>query len=329
MQRHFEIRRADDGAIDGVAMRYGAVSKPLADGTRERFEPRSIVPLPPVALYLDHQPGMILAAQGAGLELADSDSALEFRARFPEPLSDVQRRAQANVDAGILRYASVTFEAIQSRLEGGVTVIERALMPAISLTANPAYVESHLYRNSRLAAPSAPVTPFDGSLDAVGQGNFEIRQGGGLAGVFRFGLPVITSLARRRKLLIPPDADIGLADDIFALDGVNYDRRFASSAAGALLVERTAEGVAFATVAQKLAQSPQYRNVAANIRAGLTKGLTLGLQRTDSDSYLDDDGYTVERVRRGAVCELYFVARSNDAGQVQQRPARRSQRRPL
>ena len=162
MQRSFEIRSKGD-AIEGVAMQYNAVTT-LHSGRKEMFEPGSIKTIPPVTAFLDHQPGMILAREGAGLELTDTPEALTFAMRMQEPLSDVQIRAKANIDSGLLGFASITYSDVKSRFENGVNVIEEALMPALSITPHPIYPQSMIHRSQAVIEPLDAPMRYRGGL---------------------------------------------------------------------------------------------------------------------------------------------------------------------
>ena len=150
----YEVR-AEGRTIRGPAIRFGDVSL----SHRERFEPGSFNQAlsGPQArtLWLDreHDPNIILAYTGAGLELRADDTGLYVEAVLPElPPCD---QAIADVQAGILSGLSVEFHARAERREDGLRVISQAELVGIGLVKHPSYSQSQA--ELRNAKPVLPV----------------------------------------------------------------------------------------------------------------------------------------------------------------------------
>ena len=121
--------RATGRTLTGEAVRYGerATDRP------ERFEAGAFAPLGPLHLNLQHDPSIVLATTGDGLDVTDTPRALEVRASLrPGAALTLLRR-------GVLRGLSVEFRALAERTEGGVRVIERAALEGLGLVDAPAY----------------------------------------------------------------------------------------------------------------------------------------------------------------------------------------------
>jgi len=280
--RQAEFRAEADG-LSGTILRYG--DEATIGRVRERFEPGSIR-FEDVILNIMHDRKQPVARTGTPyLTLQDGAERLEMSARYPDTIYG--RRAQELVDAGILRGLSVEFIPVQERMQGGVRVISQAALHGVGLVDRPAYPQSTLNRD--LVVP------------------LQYRATSGLFAELLFNAPFIVSLAQRRKLEVA--GLLELAEDIFLLDGYDYNRALASSAAGSMHVERTARGLQFFAPTRALRAAPLWTEVRKRLRANLINGITPGIMRLDSEEYVDDDGFTVERITRGAVCELNLVAR--------------------
>lgn len=309
MRRGIELRARDDGSVEGTVVKYGDIA--IVHGQPERFEPGSLVMKAPALFY--HHRGQKIASEVA---LIDTAAALDFRAqldpRFVQPI-------RQSIQAGLLTGASIEFRALKERLEAGVRVIERATIEGLALVDVPAYPGSSGLQMRRVD-------------DTAAFGQLEYRQATGvIAGRILLGVPGITSLARKKKLMIAKDADIMMADDIFLLDGYDYGKAIASTKAGSLEVVRKAGEIAFRTVNRKLARTPALRELRAKMRAGLVNGVVPGVQRPDNVirlqggsitlpefkqaiayTEIDEDGFEVTTLRQTALCELNTTARSGD-----------------
>ena len=303
-RRVSELRASESGVVEGVVVKYGDIA--VVQGQPERFERGSVVLNAP-ALNFMHDGRQQIADR---VELTDTPDALEFRAqldsRYAQPIRQL-------IQGGLLRGASLEFRALQQRLEAGVRVIELARIEGLALVDLPAYPKSEGLQMRR-------------ADDTAAFGRIEYRQAtGAITGKILFGVAGIVSLARRRKLLIPPDATIDFDDDIFIYDGYDQSRPIASSQAGSLSVRRTADALAFSTVGRRLAKTRVTRDVLEKIRAGLLKGVVPGLGVRASDTHTDKDGFTVEVVTDGIWCHGNLVARTGEgySGQLASRPRRR------
>lgn len=281
--RHVELRQDSPGVISGTVLRYDDVAH-IGRAFHERFAPGS-VSFDDVVLNLMHDRRSPVARTGAGLELMDGGRELRMKATIPDTVYG--RQARELIDAKIIRGLSAEFIAQDERFEGGMRVIKRAELHGIGLVDRPAYPASTIDRG--LIVP------------------LEYRRKG-LSAFIQYGVPFITSLAKRQKRIIPRGA-LDLADDIFLLDGYDYNRALASTAAKSLIVNETRNGITFIAANRNLRKSPVWPDVRKRISAGLVNGVIPGMMITDFDEYEDDDGFTVTRIKRGGVCEINIVAR--------------------
>ena len=121
--------RASGRTILGEAIHYGQ----RASDRPERFEAGAFQPLGPVALNLQHDPGIVLATTGDWPTVTDTPRALEVRAELqPGAALTLLRR-------GGLRGLSVEFRALQERQDKGTRVIEKAALEGIGLVDSPSY----------------------------------------------------------------------------------------------------------------------------------------------------------------------------------------------
>lgn len=133
-----EIRQQADGSyrLEGRIMAYGDVGNPY--GMPERFEPGAIEFAEAVMLTLQHDRRRALARfPGGGLQLLDSPT--EARLRADMAPTTLARDAYLQVGGGVLTGLSVEFLALAERSEGGQRIIERALVPFVSLVDSPEY----------------------------------------------------------------------------------------------------------------------------------------------------------------------------------------------
>ena len=131
-----------------MAIRYGDTAT-LPWG-RERFEPGAFgdVAGADVILNVAHDRTRPIARTGgAGLALVDTSERLAMRAELP--VTQEADDALALVRVGVLRGLSVEFRAVAERIEGGVRVIERAVLSAVGLVDTPAYPASEVEARRR------------------------------------------------------------------------------------------------------------------------------------------------------------------------------------
>ena len=147
-RRFVELRQGPGRILEGVAVRYGdTATLPWGD---ERFEPGAFGDLAAADVILNVQHSRekpIARTGGAGLSLVDTHERLALRAELP--VTQEADDALALVRAGVLRGLSVEFRAVAERIEGGVRVIERAILSAVGLVDTPAYPASEVEARRR------------------------------------------------------------------------------------------------------------------------------------------------------------------------------------
>ena len=147
-RRYAEFRASADGrTLTGRALVYGDISPDF----RERFEPRAFGQIGPVALNLQHDRNIVLVS-AEGLELMDSDRALEVRAALPEGSAAAQL-----VKRGALTGFSVEFLAREEHREGSIRVISRAELTGLALVDRPAYSASKAELRASTAHGAGPL----------------------------------------------------------------------------------------------------------------------------------------------------------------------------
>ena len=173
-----EVRSAEGRRIVGRALTYG---EPSATH-RERFEPGAFGPLDGDGLtrWLDiqHNPLQVIAhtGPGGGLTLTDGPDGLDIEAAVaPIPAGEV---ALAGVNTRELAGLSVEFHARQERREGGLRVIERAVLRGVGLVRHPSYEGSRaeVRQGGGALRASIPVGKETG-CECCGDGINEVRFG--------------------------------------------------------------------------------------------------------------------------------------------------------
>ncbi len=115
--------RSDGGKLvaSGVAMRYGAVSKPIGGQFREVFKPGAFAKTireQDVRSHNEHG-GPYLARSGAGsLRLLDSRSELAYEIDLPDTTAG--RDAAALLERGDIKGSSIGFRALPSAIKWSV-----------------------------------------------------------------------------------------------------------------------------------------------------------------------------------------------------------------
>ena len=293
LHRYAELRADADG-IQGTIVRYGDVAD-LGPMGRERFEPRSVA-WDDVILNIQHDRKQPVARTGAGLEIHDGGDALTLRARLPN--TEFGRRARELVDAGILRGLSAEFLPQRDRYDGGMRVIQRALLRGVGLVDRPAYPQSTLAR--------AEALPF----------TLQCR-GPEIVGEIALGEEGVISQQHGLSLIVESGALTLAPSGVFLLRGYDYDNALATTANGNLRVIVSAGAIAFS--ASRLARTAALRDVRQRIRAKLINGVVPGMRLFEWDDADGPDG-TVRTVKRAALCEINLIAHAG-LGPVRRRMA--------
>ena len=133
-------------------MRYGDLAA-LPWGT-ERFQAGAFGDLAAVDATLNvlHDRARPLARTGGGgLELLDSDAALELRAQLPDTreAQDVLRL----ITGRVLRGLSLEFAAEADRMDGPTRVVEKARILGVAVVDRPAYPDSQVSARQAVQKP--------------------------------------------------------------------------------------------------------------------------------------------------------------------------------
>jgi len=247
-RRFAELRQGPGRTLEGVAVRYGDTAT-LPWG-RERFEPGAFgdVAGADVILNVQHDRTRPIARTGgAGLALVDTSERLAMRAELP-----VTREADdalALVRAGVLRGLSVEFRAVAERIEGGVRVIERAVLSAVGLVDTPVYPASEVEARRRKGSVPNPWLKTQwaarkaGACDCQGPDVNEV--------MFEPGAWADT-LASDREVL--------------AVAGT-FDRALASRTRGTLVLSERGDGGLGIALAREAGETPAGRDLAATAKA--------------------------------------------------------------
>ena len=132
------------GKLSGTVMTYGD----RAHTHRERFLAGSLELADAVGLNLEHDRTRILAySPDGGLELEDDGEAMRMSATLPPlPFADLVLK---DVRDGKRTGLSIEFRFIKTRLEGGIKVVEKALLRGIGIVAAPDYFDSRVEARAR------------------------------------------------------------------------------------------------------------------------------------------------------------------------------------
>ena len=152
--------RADKRRLSGTVLVYGDTSP----SHRELFEPGSLRLADSVVLDLHHDRERAIAWHpGGGLELRQDRAALSMVADLPPlPAGD---RALEEVRAGRTTGLSVEFRAIAERREGGLRVIEDAVLSGIGLVRAPSYPASRVEARRRSGRTMRATIPADAEVE--------------------------------------------------------------------------------------------------------------------------------------------------------------------
>ncbi|MDE0052599.1 MAG: HK97 family phage prohead protease [Rhodospirillales bacterium] len=159
-RRHVGEVRAEGRRLSGTVMAYGDVSP----SHRERFEPRSLRLAEAVHLDLHHDALRAVAWHpGGGLELRQDDKALRMIAELPPiPAADA---ALDQVRSGRTTGLSVEFRATKERREGGLRVIEAAVLSGIGIVRSPSYHQSQVEARRRSGRTMRATIPADAEVE--------------------------------------------------------------------------------------------------------------------------------------------------------------------
>ena len=248
-RRFVELRAEPEGRrLSGVAVRYGDTAR-LPWG-EERFEPGAFgdVAGADVILNVQHERTRPIARTGgAGLALVDTSERLAIRADIP-PTKDGDD-ALALVRAGVLRGLSVEFRAVAERIEGGVRVIERAVLSAVGIVDTPAYPASEVEARRRKGSVPNPWLKAQwaarkaGACDCQGPDVNEV--------LFEPGAWAATLASDREVLAVAGD----------------YSKAVASRSRGTLLLSARQDGGLDIELTREAGATPAGRDLAATAKA--------------------------------------------------------------
>ena len=143
--------RIEGRRLSGTVIRYGDVSP----SHQERFEPGALRLAEVVHLDLFHDPERAVAWHpGGGLKLTNNRAALTMLAELPPlPAAD---RALAEIRGGQAGGLSVEFNVVKETREGGLRVIQEAVLSGIGIVKAPSYSDSQVEARRRNSAVSNP-----------------------------------------------------------------------------------------------------------------------------------------------------------------------------
>ena len=287
-QQH-EVQRSADREISGRVIEYG--DRADVFGFQESFLPGAFASLDEVLMHLHHDRQKPVVRTGAGLHLTDTPEALDFTATIPDTAPG--REALELIDAGVVTDLSVEFDPIRIRQQERNVQIVRARLNGIGLVTRGAYKASKLR----------------GDEDLTRGAEIRLRQRG-VSGMIRWGVPGIVSMVHRQAVEYERDS-IETPMDVVLLDGYDYNRALATTAAGSLTVESSRDGLQFR--AASFAQTTVARDVRAKMRAGLVRGVVPGLfvrEKRDETIQLMGVEFQKTVVESADLCELNLVGHS-------------------
>ena len=156
-RRYTAELRAEGRRLSGTVMRYGDISP----SHRERFVPGALRLAESVHLDLHHDVERAVAWHpGGGLALANGRDVLTMRAELPPiPAAD---RALAEIRAATGGMGlSVEFKALRERQDGGLRVIEDAILSGIGIVRSPSYSDAKVEARKRSGRTMRARIPAD------------------------------------------------------------------------------------------------------------------------------------------------------------------------
>ena len=250
-RRFAELRHGPGRTLEGVALRYGdTATLPWGE---ERFEPGAFgdVAAADVILNLAHDRTRPIARTGgAGLALLDTAERLAIRADVP-PTQDGDD-ALSLVRAGVLRGLSIEFRAVAERIEGGVRVIERAVLSAIGIVDTPAYPASEVEARRRKGGAAPVANPWIKAQWAARKAGACDCQGPDVESVvFSPGAWVDTLASDREVLAVAGD----------------YSKAVASRTRGTLRLSDRQDGGLTVELTREAGETPAGRDLAGTAKA--------------------------------------------------------------
>lgn len=311
-KRFVEFREIEGRTVHGVALSYGDVAH--ARLGPERFLPGSFGAIGKldVIANLQHERSKPLGrSQGGGLELRDSEQALEITLELPATTDG--NDALELVNRKVLRGFSIEFAPKRESRVDGVRVIESAILSGIGLVDRPAYPASIAHRHHE--------DYFQGGSHLV---RIEIRQRlrgrAVISGFIEYDKETITSARNKRSQIIRPGAftkSLESGMDVYLLGGLNYDSPLAGTSEGSLTIRDTPERLEFEAASLPRTESTKAilengRKFEQSARPGMLR-LEGGAEETISKLY---DQFTLETIESAALCEIGLFTRKNDASEV-------------
>lgn len=313
-KRYLEIREVEGRFIRGTGLRYGDVAYPREAPQGEKFLPGAFGNVKGLDVILNRQHSRsnpLARTGGGGLELTDSDTALEVVAELPNTreADDVLEL----VSKKVLRGFSIEFSSRKERREAGVRVIESAYLGAIALVDSGAYPKSIAHR-SQEDFFEGPSFPF----------KIEIRQRlrgrAVISGYIEYDKEVVTSARNKRSQLVKPGAftkSLESGMDVYLLGGLSYSEPLAGTAEGSLVLRDTPNRLEFEAASLPRTESTRAllengRKFEQSARPGMLR-LEGGAEETLSKLY---DDFVLETITEAGLCEIGLFTRKNDASSV-------------
>ena len=319
-KRFLEFRAVEGRTIHGTALDYTDLAKRFDVGP-ERFLPGAFgnVSKLDVIANLHHERSRPVGRSGGGgLELRDSEKALEISLELPNTRDGDD--ALELVDKKILRGFSIEFVSKRETRQGGVRVISSAVLSGVALVDRPSYPKSIAHRSQEEYS--------QGGQHPV---RIEIRQSlrgrAVIVGSIDYDTETITSARHKRSQLIKPGAftkslDAGM--DVYLLGGLSYGEPLAGTAEGSLVLRDTPERLTFEAASLPRTESTKAllengRKFEQSARPGMLR-LEGGAEETISKLY---DQFVLETITEAGLCEIGLFTRKNEGSKVKY-PGRKS-----
>lgn len=257
--------------LSGTVMPYGEIAKGAP--RPEKFIPGSLR-FSDVILNVQHDRNRPIARTDGGLELTDSQKALELRATLPET-----REGDDTIELvkkRVLRGLSVEFRAISEHYEAGVRVITDAILSGIAIVDRPAYqgavvearaiaglrVNFSVPKGSRLRCECCPDADEVNFLDDAFAESFDDGDTLAVAGNYRGALA-----SRRRGSLVTRETD----------EALEVQTSIANTQAGRDLIEQSRDVPIYGRPIVDFGKSEySVSDGTANIRKAHVRGFILG-----------------------------------------------------
>lgn len=308
--------KQEEGVLNGTILQYDDTGRQRNwDGFERRYRvlPDGLTLADPVIVNMQHNDSRAIASTASPYAAIHRlPDRLTMTLRYPDSPRGIE--ARNGVEAGIFTGLSAELDMGVTRVDGDLTIIEKALLSGVALVTRPAFRKSRFFGD-------IPVEFVDVGLP--------LRFADVLRGVMAWGTIGVVSATRRRAVMFEKNSLI-IEDGIAFTHGSSLDNVLGSNINGALEVKATEEGIEF--VVKRVALTGVGKDLKTLIKERLITGFSIGFQRRESEMRtveIEGVPYDLEVVKKACISEIRTSSSmTGGMGDVEvPRPARRRRRR--